>query len=127
MRRYKMRVSELLFRVGLAKSVGQGRRLIIQAPVYVDDMRIRQLGEEVSPLPGMSVRVGKLKAIITKQCLKKEIKWTEKFGSEIEKQGFKLTKRGYNEDCSKGVIIACQDAFENKCYIMQIETGENNG
>jgi len=51
----------------------------------------------------------------------------EKFGSEIEKQGFKLTKRGYNEDCSKGVIIACQDAFENKCYIMQIETGENNG
>jgi len=68
-----MRISELLFRVGLARSIGEGRRLIIKAPVYVDDMRIRHIGEEVDPLPGMQVRVRKTTAIVTKKCLKMEI------------------------------------------------------
>ncbi len=68
-----MRVSELLCRVGLAKSVGQGRRFIIQKAVYVEEIRIKNIGEEVDPVAGMSVRIGKLKAIVTKKCLKKEI------------------------------------------------------
>jgi len=69
-----MKVSELLFRVGLARSVGQGRRLIIQKAVYVEEIRIAIISEEVIPVPGMIIRVGKLKAIVTKKCLKKEIK-----------------------------------------------------
>ncbi len=69
-----MRVSELLFRVGLAKSIGQGRRLIIQKAVYVEEIRIINILEEVVPVPEMEVRIGKLKAIVTKKCLKKEIK-----------------------------------------------------
>ena len=69
-----MRVSELLVRVGLAKSIGEGRRLIIKSPVYVDDMRIKNINEEVIPMPGMEVRIRKLKAIVTKKCLKKEEK-----------------------------------------------------
>ena len=68
-----MRVSELLVRVGLAKSIGEGRRLIIKSPVYVDDMRIRHIGEEVIPVVDMKVRIGKTVAIVTKKCLKKEI------------------------------------------------------
>lgn len=68
-----MRVSELLCRVGLARSIGEGRRLIIKRPVYVDDMRITNIMEQVVPVHGMKVRVGKAIAIVTKQCLEKEI------------------------------------------------------
>ena len=69
-----MRVSELLCRVGLAKSVKEGEKLILQKPVYVDDIRIKNITEEVDALHGMEVRIRKLKAIVTKKCLKKEIK-----------------------------------------------------
>ncbi len=69
-----MKVSELLCRVGLAKSVKEGEKLILQKPIYVDDTRIKNISEEVDPLPGMEVRIRKLKAIVTKKCLKKEIK-----------------------------------------------------
>ena len=69
-----MRISELLCRVGLAKSVKEGEKLILQKPVYVDDMRIKNINEEVIPLPGMEVKIRKTIAIVTKKCLKKEIK-----------------------------------------------------
>jgi len=45
----------------------------------------------------------------------------ERFGSDIEKEGIKLTKRGYNEKFSGGVSIACQDDFMDRCYLMQVE------
>ncbi len=68
-----MKVSELLCRVGLAKSVKEGEKLILQKPIYVDDIRITNITEQVVPVSGMEVRIRKLKAIVTKKCLKKEI------------------------------------------------------
>jgi len=69
-----MRVSELLVRVGLAKSIKEGEKLILQKPVYVDDMRIKNINEEVEPMPGMEIKIRKMMAIVTKKCLKGDIK-----------------------------------------------------
>ena len=68
-----MKVSELLVRVGVAKNIKEGEKLILQKPVYVDDMRIKNINEEVEPMTGMEIKIRKMMAVVTKQCLKKEI------------------------------------------------------
>ena len=68
-----MRVSELLFKIGLTESIGQGRRLIIQGHVYIDEIRIRNIIKQVILTPGMTIRIGTSIVEITKEDLKKEI------------------------------------------------------